>query len=115
MGPSVELFYYGLIAIGVTKSKPAAKVFLSILILYFSYNHLTGLGYGIITDVDIRRAVEKYGESLFKYSALDLMSPHAQQIAKSTRVEDALSLMDKKAITTLLVVDQDKLCGVLKK
>ena len=72
-------------------------------------------GYGIITDGDIRRAVEKYGESLFKYSALDLMSPHAQQIAKSTRVEDALSLMDKKAITTLLVVDQDKLCGVLKK
>lgn len=72
-------------------------------------------GYGIITDGDIRRAVEKYGESLFKYSALDLMSPNAQQIAKSTRVEDALTLMDKKAITTLLVVDQSKLCGVFKK
>lgn len=71
--------------------------------------------WGIITDGDLRRAVEKYGEYVFSKKAYDFMTPQATRIAPTARVEDALTLMDSKQINALLVFEKDQLVGVFKK
>ena len=41
---TVELFYYGVIAIGASRSKAAANSYLIISVLYFTYTYIAGLG-----------------------------------------------------------------------
>lgn len=72
-------------------------------------------GLGIVTDGDIRRAVQKYGDNLFQVTANDVMTPDPACIASGTRIEDALYLMDKQRITSLLVTDKGQVIGVFKK
>ena len=72
-------------------------------------------GLGIVTDGDIRRAVQKYGDSLFQVTAKDVMTPDPACITTGARIEDALYLMDKQRITSLLVTDKGQVVGVFKK
>lgn len=72
-------------------------------------------GLGIVTDGDIRRAVQKYGDNLFQVTANDVMTPDPACIASGARIEDALYLMDKQRITSLLVTDKGQVIGVFKK
>jgi arabinose-5-phosphate isomerase len=72
-------------------------------------------GLGVITDGDIRRALEQYGEQVFAQTAEDLMSLNPANVPPETRVEDALALMEQRQITRLLVINDDKLLGVFKK
>ena len=74
-----------------------------------------GERWGITTDGDLRRAIEKYGERVFTRRAFDFMTPQASRIAPTARVEDALALMDSKQISVLLVFDHERLVGVFKK
>lgn len=76
---------------------------------------VTGDQLGIVTDGDLRRAFETYGESIFKKSAKDIMSPEPVSVAKGTRMEDALTLMDKLNVTSLLVTEESSIVGVVKK
>lgn len=69
----------------------------------------------IITDGDLRRAIERYSETIFSKSAGDIMSGNPVSIMSGTRVEDALQLMDQKKISSVLVTDQGKVVGVFKK
>jgi arabinose-5-phosphate isomerase len=69
----------------------------------------------IITDGDLRRAIERYSESIFSKTAGDIMSGNPVSIMSGTRVEDALQLMDQKKISSVLVTDQGKVVGVFKK
>lgn len=72
--------------------------------------------YAIITDGDVRRAVETFGKNVFDRSASDLMTRNPTRVATGTRMEDAFALMDRRKISALLVVnDQGSLIGVLKK
>lgn len=71
--------------------------------------------WGVITDGDVRRALERYGEDAFTHTAADLMSKDPASVAVGTRVEDALQLMERRRISSLLVFDGTQLAGVLKK
>lgn len=71
--------------------------------------------WAIITDGDVRRAVEAFGRDVFQKSAGDLMSRNPSRVNVGTRVEDALVLMDRRRISSLLVFDSDRLVGVFKK
>lgn len=70
---------------------------------------------GLVTDGDIRRAVETYGEAVFVKTAFDLMSAEPLTVAVGTRVEDALNIMDAHNITSLLVLRDESVVGVFKK
>ena len=70
---------------------------------------------GIVTDGDLRRAIETHGESIFDKSARDIMTPEPAAVAVGTRMEDALILMDNLKVTTLLVTKEKIIVGVLKK
>jgi arabinose-5-phosphate isomerase len=72
-------------------------------------------GWGLVTDGDIRRAIERYNEAVFEKSAAELMSRDPAMVPVGTRVEDALLLMDKRSITSLLVFENRQIVGVLKK
>lgn len=75
----------------------------------------TGSGHAIITDGDIRRALELHGREVFDKSAAELMTASPAQVSVGTRVEDALVLMERRRISSLLVLDGNKLVGVFKK
>lgn len=72
-------------------------------------------GWGIITDGDVRRGIELYENNVFSKRAADFMSLEPAMIPSGTRVEDALILLEKRKITSLLVFDQDEIVGVFKK
>jgi arabinose-5-phosphate isomerase len=73
-------------------------------------------GFGVITDGDIRRALESYQEEIFTKKVEDFVSAKPVVILAGSRVEDALGLMDSKGITTLLVVGENNtIIGVFKK
>lgn len=72
-------------------------------------------GWAIITDGDVRRAVERYGKDVFEHRAEDLMSRDPAQVPVGTRVEDALQLMERRKISSLLVFDGNELVGIFKK
>ena len=69
----------------------------------------------IITDGDIRRAIERFGKDVFDQCASDLMTDNAASVAVGTRVEDALALMERRKISSLLVLEKESVVGVFKK
>ncbi len=71
--------------------------------------------FAVVTDGDVRRAIETHQEAVFTKNASDLMSLNPISVSASTRVEDALQLMESKKITSLLVTDNTKVVGVFKK
>lgn len=58
---------------------------------------------GIITDGDLRRAIENFGDLTVK--ARQIMSPSYKHISKEALLTDALAIMDKYNITTLAVTE----------
>jgi arabinose-5-phosphate isomerase len=72
-------------------------------------------GLGVVTDGDIRRALEQHGQQVFSQTAADLMSLNPSSVPPETRVEDALALMEQRQITRLLVLSEGELVGVFKK
>lgn len=74
-----------------------------------------GTQLGVITDGDIRRAIEKYGDNVFSTEARQLMTLNPETISIGSRVEDALLLMERESITSLLVIEHSQVVGVFKK
>jgi arabinose-5-phosphate isomerase len=70
---------------------------------------------GIVTDGDLRRSVEKYGENFFDLKAIDIMSTKPFQINADCSMERAFALMDLNNISSLVVFDNGSIVGVLKK
>lgn len=62
---------------------------------------------GIITDGDLRRAIQKYN-SLVNVFAKDVMTPSYKHIAKDALLTEALAVMDKFNITTLAVTETEQ-------
>lgn len=68
---------------------------------------------GIITDGDIRRAIQKFDE-LKNLTAADFMTHGFKRIAQNEQLTEALEMMDLNKITTLTVVDDsDQVVGIL--
>lgn len=68
---------------------------------------------GIVTDGDIRRAVER-NEDLDSLCARDLMNTSAKQISLSALAVEGFQLMEANKISQLLVVNEEgKYCGII--
>ena len=64
---------------------------------------------GIITDGDIRRGLEKYGNDILHKTAEFLMSKDPKWISSDTLAISALELMEKHSITSLFVFSDPSL------
>ncbi len=64
-----------------------------------------GVCLGIITDGDIRRAIQKYND--VHITAEEIMTPSYKHIAKDALLTDALAVMDAYNITTLAVTETE--------
>lgn len=71
--------------------------------------------WAIITDGDVRRALRKHGKDVFDRKAEDLMTRNPVSVVVGTRSEDALNLMERRKISSVLVFDNGILVGVYKK
>jgi arabinose-5-phosphate isomerase len=69
---------------------------------------------GIITDGDIRRAMEDSEENFFSLSALNLMTKHPKTIDIKAKLTEAQGLMTEFKVNSLLVLEENKLAGVVQ-
>jgi arabinose-5-phosphate isomerase len=68
---------------------------------------------GIITDGDLRRALEK-GEGIYECRARDLMTLDPLTIRDDRTAAEALEIMEEKLITGLAVLDdKNQLTGII--
>jgi arabinose-5-phosphate isomerase len=70
-------------------------------------------GPAIITDGDIRRAMQAHDDDVFSLIAADIMTVDPLSVAPTTRMDDALALMDSHRISSLLVVSGENVLGVV--
>lgn len=63
---------------------------------------------GILTDGDLRRLMEKYRGATLEMRAADCMTRGAQTIGPHVLASEALNLMEKRKITSIVVVDEVK-------
>jgi arabinose-5-phosphate isomerase len=69
---------------------------------------------GVITDGDVRRGIERWGKDFFDMKAGDVMTKSPKGITEEELAAKALSVMEKHAITVLLVPDaQNRIAGVI--
>lgn len=69
---------------------------------------------GLITDGDIRRAMEKWQARFFDRTVEDIMTLTPKMVAPSTKITDIQKIMNKYKVHSVLVVDADKrLLGVV--
>lgn len=69
---------------------------------------------GIVTDGDLRRLMEKRGSATLELTAAEAMTRDPAVIAPRELAGAALSLMEQRKITSVVVVDADRrACGVL--
>jgi len=62
---------------------------------------------GIITDGDLRRFIEKFGKAMFDAKAKELMTKDPKVIKRDALAVEALNIMEKYSITSLVVVDEN--------
>ena len=70
---------------------------------------------GVITDGDLRRALEKRGDIL-KNKVKDVMTKNPKKIEKGSLAESALKMMEDYSITTLFVYggkEEDRVTGIV--
>ncbi|MGN0225449.1 MAG: SIS domain-containing protein [Prevotella sp.] len=69
---------------------------------------------GLITDGDIRRAMEKWQSEFFNKTVEDIMTRNPKTVSPSTKIADIQKIMHKYKIHTVLVVDEKMgLCGIV--
>lgn len=62
---------------------------------------------GIITDGDLRRLLQKFGDSLMQKTASSCMTPNPQAIDENELATKALNIMEDKKITSLIVKNKE--------
>ena len=69
---------------------------------------------GIITDGDIRRAMQRLGQDFFATPVSAIMSKNPKTISRSAKIVDAGEKMNHHSIHTLVVVDEAlHVCGII--
>lgn len=63
---------------------------------------------GVITDGDIRRAMETKEDGFFELKANDLMSKYPKTINKNEKLTVATNIMNQNKVNSLLVIDDNK-------
>jgi arabinose-5-phosphate isomerase len=62
---------------------------------------------GMISDGDLRRLLERDGSHALEHTAGEIMNPHPLTVAGGVLASSALSLMEERKITSLIVVAPD--------
>jgi arabinose-5-phosphate isomerase len=69
---------------------------------------------GLITDGDIRRAMERWQAEFFDHTVSDIMTREPKMVSPDTKITEIQRIMHKYKIHTVLVADADKkLLGVV--
>ena len=69
---------------------------------------------GLITDGDIRRAMEKWQAQFFNKTVSDIMTTSPKMVSPNTKITEIQTIMHKYKIHTVLVVDSDNhLLGIV--
>ncbi len=69
---------------------------------------------GLITDGDIRRAMEKWQAEFFDRTVADIMTRQPKTVSPTTKIADVQRLMNRHKIHNVLVVDDDNhLLGIV--
>lgn len=69
---------------------------------------------GIVTDGDIRRAMESRQKEFFNLQVSEIMSPHPKKVSLDTKLADAEDLLNRNKIHAVLVADaDDHLLGIV--
>jgi arabinose-5-phosphate isomerase len=69
---------------------------------------------GILTDGDLRRLMEKHGGATLSMNVSQCMNPNPQTVKATILASEALTLMEKRRITSIVVVDDSrKVLGVV--
>lgn len=70
---------------------------------------------GVISDGDLRRAMLRYEQEIFKQTAAHLMTSSPKLIAHTELAQKGANIMEAARITSLVVVDEAaRFCGILK-
>jgi arabinose-5-phosphate isomerase len=73
-----------------------------------------GVLQGILTDGDLRRLMEKHGGAVVDMKLVDCMTRNPETVGPGVLASEALTLMEKRRITSVIVVDKDrKVLGVV--
>ncbi len=68
---------------------------------------------GIITDGDLRRAMERHRRDFSELSASNMMTTNPACIDREARLQEAVDLMTERSITSLVIADDRRLIGLL--
>jgi len=68
---------------------------------------------GIVTDGDLRRAMERHRRDFAELSAGNMMTENPVCIDREARLQEAVDLMTERSITSLVIVDDRRLIGLL--
>lgn len=69
---------------------------------------------GIITDGDIRRAMERWQKEFFNHTVGDIMTRKPKTVRRETKIAEVQKLMNKHKIHSVLVADEDNhLLGIV--
>lgn len=68
---------------------------------------------GIISDGDLRRLLERVGPHALERKAGDIMNREPQTVGPNALASEALLMMEEKKITSLVVVDDEIVLGVV--
>ena len=68
---------------------------------------------GIISDGDLRRMLERTGPEALNQTAVEIMNPNPLTISSRAFASEALAQMEARKITSLVVLDDDVVLGVL--
>ena len=69
---------------------------------------------GIVTDGDVRRAMESSKEQFFTLKAKDLMTKNPKRVAPDAKLTQAQALMTQHKVNSLVVVQEERLIGVVQ-
>ena len=69
---------------------------------------------GLITDGDIRRAMEKWQAEFFDRTVADIMTEKPKKVSPQTKISEIQRIMNRYKIHSVLVADKDdRLLGVV--
>ena len=68
---------------------------------------------GVISDGDLRRLLERRGKNALDLTAGECMTRDPKTISSREFAATALAIMEEKKITSLVVVDNGKICGIV--
>ena len=102
MNEAIEVVTKGTLGIGIVVEQ-----------ITNAQSQMTNTLVGIITDGDIRRAMQRLGKDFFSTPVSAIMSNNPKTINKDAKIVEAGEKMNHYSIHTLIVMDEDRVVGVV--